>query len=163
MFLEGYRNEGRNERNWCDVRPWAPHSRQPSAPQYSTQSCFEASFFFFIGLLFVLFLAPSLPVVTDEHNARKIYSNSCPHKRKKTKLLSARCADSKNIFLSIEQNSKFAHIQKEKKTTLQLLIVWVWGLLWSIVWRRQMSMFHHAVINRSFNGVNDDFVCVPLF
>lgn len=115
MFLEGYRNEGRNERNWCDVRPWAPHSRQPSAPQYSTQSCFEASFFFFIGLLFVLFLAPSLPVVTDEHNARKIYSNSCPHKRKKTKLLSARCADSKNIFLSIEQNSKFAHIQKEKK------------------------------------------------
>lgn len=115
MFLEGHRNEGRNERNWCDVRPWAPHSRQPSVPQYSNQSCFEASFFFFIGLLFVLFLAPSLPVVTDEHNARKIYSNSCPHKRKKTKLLSARCADSKNIFLSIEQNSKFAHIQKEKK------------------------------------------------
>lgn len=120
-------------------------------------------FFSFIGLLFVLFLAPSLPVVTDEHNARKIYSNSCPHKRKRTKLLSARCADSKNIFLSVEQNSKFAHIQKEKKTTLQLLIVWVWGLPWSIVWRRQMSIFHHAVINRSFNGVNDDFVCVPLF
>lgn len=73
-------------------------------------------FFSFIGLLFVLFLAPSLPVVTDEHNARKIYSNSCPHKRKRTKLLSARCADSKNIFLSVEQNSKFVHIQKEKKT-----------------------------------------------
>lgn len=72
-------------------------------------------FFSFIGLLFVLFLAPSLPVVTDEHNARKIYSNSCPHKRKRTKLLSARCADSKNIFLSVEQNSKFVHIQKEKK------------------------------------------------
>lgn len=51
-------------------------------------------FFSFIGLLFVLFLAPSLPVVTDEHNARKIY---------------------KNIFLSVEQNSKFVHIQKEKK------------------------------------------------
>lgn len=99
-------------------------------------------FFSFIGLLFVLFLAPSLPVVTDEHNARKIY---------------------KNIFLSVEQNSKFVHIQKEKKNTLQLLIVWVWGLPWSIVWRRKMSMFHHAVINRSFNGVNDDFVCVPLF
>lgn len=72
-------------------------------------------FFSFIGLLFVLFLAPSLPVVTDEHNARKIYSNSCPHKRKRTKLLSARCADNKNIFLSVEQNSKFVHIQKEKK------------------------------------------------
>lgn len=53
-------------------------------------------FFSFIGLLFVLFLAPSLPVVTDEHNARKIY---------------------KNIFLSVEQNSKFVHIQKEKKKT----------------------------------------------